>query len=142
MSIMPFYRTTFTPRRRRPSSEKPKTVWRRGLLTPNGRLGGTGVPTWRRRVQHVCHGVLRPVPYIIYKYNIFYTHNIVINYLSPWCGVFACALFSVRVCVRASFQELRLWSVCSVPCYRLSRSHQSSVTIFFFLFLLLLIFVK
>lgn len=94
----------------------------------NSPSAGQGCQQNGERVQHVCHGVLRPVPYIIYKYNIFYTRTIVINYLSSWYGVCAYALFFVRVC---AYEFLRVKTAVGVLRYciilRLSRSHQYSI---------------
>lgn len=92
----------------------------------NSPSAGQGCQRNGERVQHVCHGVLRPVYYTQIQY-ILHTHNY--YYLSPCCGVCACALyyFVERVC---ACEFLRVKTAADgVLCYRTilrpSRSHQS-----------------
>jgi len=111
-------------------NEKPKTVRRRGLLTPNGivhrrdrRANGTASAC------NMCATVCSPScpVYCIQIQYILHTHN---YYLSPWCGVCACALYFVeRVCA-CEFLRVKT-TVVGVLRYRTtlrpSRSHQSSI---------------
>lgn len=103
MSIMLFYRKGVKLLSRRLSNEKPKTVWRRGLLTPNGRLCGTGVPT-ERLARATCVPRCAPSCPVYYIQIQFILHAQLLNYLSLycWCGV--CVIL-LCVCVRSSFKS-------------------------------------